>query len=83
MIERERIIEIVASAAGVGAMLAMLYFIGANHAEEVNDHQVLSPTGGELVIYGMIAFIVLMAVVGFVLIHTVTVPEAEKDAESA
>lgn len=83
MIERERVIEIVASAAGVGAMMVMLYVIGSTHAEEVNDHQVLSPTGGELAIYSMIAFIVLMAIIGVVLMRLVTVPEAEQEADSA
>lgn len=83
MIERERVIEIAASVAGVGAMMVMLYVIGSNHAEEVNDHQVLSSSGGELVIYSMIAFILLMAIVGVVLMRTVTVPEAEQEADSA
>jgi len=81
MIERERLIEIGASVAGVGVMVALLYYIGANHAEEAADgHQVLSPSGGELVIYSRIAFIVLMAAVGVLLMRTVTVPEAAADS---
>lgn len=84
MIERERVIEIAVSVVGVGAMLAMLYFVGANHASEAADgHHELSATGGELVIYSMIVFIVLMAIAGVVLMRTVTVPEAEQEAESA
>lgn len=79
MIERERLIEIGASVAGVGIMLVLLYAIGASHSEEVNGHQELGASGGELVVFGIVAFVVLMATVGVFLIYTVTVVEAEKD----
>jgi hypothetical protein len=79
MIERERLIEIGASVSGVGIMVAILYAIGATHTDEVNGHQELSAAGGELVVYGIVAFVVLMAAVGVFLIYTVTVVEAEKD----
>lgn len=83
MIERERLIEIGASVAGVGVMVAALYVIGLQHAEEANGHQVLSATGGELVVYSIIGFIVVMAAVGVLLMRTVTVVEAENGTESA
>ncbi|AGN01450.1 hypothetical protein L593_07525 [Salinarchaeum sp. Harcht-Bsk1] len=79
MLERERLIEIAVSVGGVGVMVALLYYIGSTHTSEANGHQVLSPSGGELVVYSIIAFIVLMAIVGVVLIQTVTVPEARAD----
>lgn len=79
MIERERLIEIAASVAGVGVMVALLYAIGATHTEAVNGHQELSASGGELVVYSIVAFVVLMAAVGVFLIYTVTVVEAEKE----
>jgi len=79
MIERERLIEIGVSVAGVGVMVALLYYIGSTHTSEANGHQVLSPSGGELVVYSIVAFIVLMAVVGVILIQTVTVPEAQAE----
>lgn len=81
MLARERLIEIAMSAAGVGAMVAFLYFVGTNYAEEVADgHQQLSDTGGVIVVYGIVGFIVLMALIGFALMRTVTVPEAGEDA---
>lgn len=77
MIPRERLIEIVVSLSGVATMIAILYWIGSTETKTVNDHQVLTPSGGELVVYAIIAFIVLMAVAGMILIRTVTVVEAE------
>lgn len=79
MIERERLIEIAASVAGVGVMVVLLYVIGASHTETVNGHQELSASGGTLVVYSIVAFVVLMAAVGVFLIYTVTVVEAEKE----
>jgi small-conductance mechanosensitive channel len=79
MIERERLIEIGASVTGDAVMVALLYAIGASHTEEVNGHQELSASGGELVVFSIVAFVVLMAAVGVLLIYTVTVVEAERD----
>jgi len=78
MIARERLIEIGVSLTGVGIMVALLYVIGLNYTNEAaNGHQVLTSTGGEMVVYAIVAFIVLMAVAGLVLTHTVTIVEAE------
>jgi|GEM_PF-2468899 len=79
MIERERVIEIVVSVAGVGAMIALLYVIGSQHTNELDGHQVLTPEGGELVVYSLAFFLVLMAGAGVILMRTVTVVEAEND----
>lgn len=80
MIARERLIEIGVSITGVGIMVALLYVIGLNYTDEAsNGHQILSPSGGEMVVYAIVAFIVLMAVAGVILTYTVTIPEAEND----
>lgn len=77
MLARERLIEIGASVGGVGIMVALLYFIGTTHATEQPDgHMELSQTGGKLVVFGIVGFVVLMAIVGVLLTYTVTVPEA-------
>lgn len=81
MIARERLIEIGISVAGVGVMVVLLYSIGASYTDEAsNGHQELSASGGEMVVYSIVAFVFLMAVAGIVLTYTVTVVEAEKDA---
>lgn len=78
MIARERLIEIGVSVTGVGIMVALLYVIGLNYTDEAsNGHQVLSSSGGEMVVYAIVAFVVLMAVAGVILTYTVTIPEAE------
>lgn len=66
--ERERLIEIVVSVTAVGIMFGLLYFIGA----EYTDGNTLSTTGGELLVYAIIAFIFLMSAVGVVLAYTVS-----------
>lgn len=83
MIARERLIEIGVSVTGVGIMVALLYVIGLRYTDEAsNGHQVLSSSGGEMVVYAIIAFILLMAAAGLVLTYTVTVVEAENDDSS-
>lgn len=83
MIERERLIEIGVSVAGVAIMLALLAFVGSSYSTTTDGQQVLTPTGGELVVYSIAAFVVLMAVAGLILIRTVTVVEAGDDSSSA
>lgn len=77
MLARERLIEIGVSAAGVAVMYALLFYVGSTYGSSTNGQRELTSTGGEMVVYSIVAFVVVMVVAGFVLIRTVTVVEAE------
>lgn len=76
MIERERLIEIVVAVGAVLSMFATLYLVGSNYSETVDGQQDLTATGGELVVYAIAGFVLLLAVLGVVLMYTVTEAEA-------
>lgn len=79
MLPRERLVEIVVAVAGVGAMVLALYLIGRRYGSVEDGHRVLDATGGELIVFSIAAFVLLMAAAGLFLLRTVTVPEAESD----
>jgi len=79
MIARERLIEIAVAVGGVAVMFALLFFVGDSYGTSTDGQRALSSTGGELVVYSIVAFVVVMAVAGLVLLRTVTVVESEAD----
>ncbi len=68
MIERERVIEIVASVVAVGLMIGIMVLIGRQYTQngEFGD------SGGLMLVVAIILFVLLMAVIGYVLAFTVT-----------
>lgn len=78
MLARERLIEIGVAIGAVATMLVLLYVVGRTYGTVSEaGHRVLTETGGEIVILSVVAFILLMAAAGLVLLRTVTVVEAE------
>lgn len=71
MLERERIIEIVAAVSAVLIMLSTMYWIGITYSDDSG----LEAEGGELLVGAIVGFVVLMTVVGVVLAYTLNDPE--------
>lgn len=69
---RERVIEIVASFAAVVLMIVILALIGRQYT--VNGE--FGDTGGLVLIVTITLFVLLMAVIGYVLAFKITAPEA-------
>lgn len=76
MLERERIIEIVAAVFSVGLMLAVMYWIGLEYGD--TNAGGLNTDGGQLLVGAIIGFIVLLTVVGIVLAFVLN-PSVEAD----
>lgn len=68
MIERARIIEIVASVLAVGLMIGIMVLIGHRYTQNGE----FGESGGLMIVVAIVCFILLMAVVGYVLAFTVT-----------
>ncbi|ELY46788.1 DUF7472 family protein [Natronorubrum sulfidifaciens] len=64
MIEREQLIEIVVSVSTVILMLGAMMSIGNEYGANNSN---LSPEGGQLLVFSIIGFILLLTIVGFVL----------------
>lgn len=75
-IERERVVEIVASVAAVALMVAILSLIGRQYT--VNGE--FGDSGGLMLILAIIFFILLMGVIGYIFAFTITTREAEAEA---
>lgn len=80
MLARERLIEIGVSVGVVAIIVATLYLIGLRETVTENGHDVLTTTGGELVVYTIVGFILLLGAAGLLLLRSVTVVEAEEDS---
>lgn len=76
-IGREQILEIVVSVTAVGLMFGVLYWIGSNYSA----NRELSATGGELLVYSVVFFIVAMSLAGVILAYTVS--EGGDDGDNA
>lgn len=83
-IARERVIEIVASVVAIGLMIVVLVLIGSQYYSEAEG---VTGSGGILLLVGVVLFVLLMGVIGYVLAFTVTGQEddtaGEEDAASA
>lgn len=75
-LERARIIEIVASVSAVFLMIGVLSLIGRQYT----NNGEFGDSGGMMLIVAIILFVLLMAVIGYVLAFTITTSEAEAKA---
>ncbi|MCU4743242.1 DUF7472 family protein [Natronoglomus mannanivorans] len=73
MLERERIIEIVAAASAVLIMLGTMYWIGITYGN--GNGGGLAVEGGELLVGAIVGFVVLMTIVGVGLAYVLNDPE--------
>lgn len=71
--ERARIVEILASISSVILMIGILMLIGRQYTRNGE----FSETGGLMLVVAIILFILMMAVIGYVLAFTITTQEAE------
>ncbi|WP_207586412.1 DUF7472 family protein [Halomontanus rarus] len=78
MLERERIIEIVAAVSAVLIMLSTMYWIGITYSD--GNGSGLEAEGGELLVGAIIGFVVLMTIVGVALAYTLNDPEDELES---
>lgn len=74
-LERERIVEAVVAVAVTALMFGAMFVIGSNYGGEDGG---LSATGGEMLVYAIIGFIVLLTVLGVGLAYTLNEPESEE-----
>lgn len=74
-LERERIVEAGVAVAVTGLMFVAMFFIGSNYS---GDDGGLSPTGGEMLVYAIVGFIVVLTVVGVGLAYTMNDPKSEE-----
>lgn len=79
MLERERIIEIVAAVSAVLIMLSTMYWIGTTYSDANGNG--LEAEGGELLVGAIIGFVVLMTIVGVGLAYTLNDPEDGLETE--
>lgn len=75
-LERARVIEIVAAVVAVAFMIAILAVIGQRYTESGE----FASEGGLMLVVAIILFVLVMAVVGYVLAFTVTAEEAAAEA---
>ena len=71
MLERDRIVEIVAAVGAVGAMIATMYWIGTTHGNGGN----LGADGGQLLVGAIVGFVLLLTAVGLALAYALNDPE--------
>ncbi len=71
-LERARVIEIVAAVIAVGFMIAILSVIG----QQYTTNGEFASEGGLMLVVAIILFVLVMAVIGYVLAFTVTAEEA-------
>ena len=81
MLERDRIIEIIAAVSAVVLMLAAMYWIGTTYGSA--DAGGLEAEGGELLVGAIIGFIVLLLFVGIGLAFALNDPEDGLEDEEA
>ncbi|OVE83427.1 DUF7472 family protein [Natronolimnobius baerhuensis] len=79
MLDREQLIEIVVSVSAVLAMLGTMIWIGTTYGDESG---VLQSDGGELLVYTIIGFIILMTVIGILLAFVLNDPSDEIEDDS-
>lgn len=79
MIERERLIEIVASVVAVGLMILIMILIGRQYTQNGE----MGESGGLVLLVSIILFVLLMAVIGYVLAFTITDNDGEKLADAS
>ncbi|NGM68617.1 hypothetical protein G6M89_06270 [Natronolimnobius sp. AArcel1] len=79
MLDREQLIEIVVSVGAVLGMLGTMIWIGTTYGDESG---VLQPEGGELLVYTIIGFIILMTVIGILLAFVLNDPSNEIEDDS-
>ncbi len=80
MLERDRIIEIVAAVASVIVMLGAMTWIGFTYGNE----QYLGDEGAPMMIGAIVGFIILVTLVGVGLAYTISdpTPPGEDDADA-
>ncbi|GAB3041877.1 DUF7472 family protein [Natronobiforma cellulositropha] len=81
MLERERIIEIVAAVCAVLIMLAAMYWIGVTYSDA--NASVLDAEGGEMLVGAIVGFIFLMTAMGVGLAYTLNDPEDGLETDEA
>lgn len=69
---RERLVEIVASAAAVILMIGVLVLVGQLYTVDGE----FTETGGLMLVLAIMLFVLLMAIIGYVLAFTITTQEA-------
>ena len=79
MLERERIIEIIAAVSAVLIMLGAMYWIGITYSD--GNASVLDAEGGEMLVGVIIAFIFLLTAVGIGLAFVLNDPEDDLEPE--
>lgn len=77
MLARERLIEIAVAVTVVAALLGSLYYVGLRETVTEDGQQVLTATGGELVVFSVVGFILLLGAAGLFLLQSVTAVEAD------
>lgn len=78
MLARERIIEIVVAVTAVFLMIGTMYGIGLTYGA---DEGGLSAEGGEMLVGVIVAFIVLLTIMGLALAFVTNEPEDESEDE--
>lgn len=79
MLERDRIVEIVAAVFAVVAMLVTMYWIGTTYGNGTG----LGTEGGELLVVSIVGFVVLLTAVGVGLAYSLNDPgEGIEDDEN-
>ena len=77
MVERESLIEIIVSVSSVGVMLAAMFAIGSSYG---TANSTLSSQGGQMLVWVIVGFIVLMTAVGIGLAYMLN--ESTDDLEA-
>lgn len=73
MVERARVIEIVASVTAVVLMISIMILIGRQYTQDGE----FGSTGGLVLVVAIIIFVLVMTVIGYVLAFTITGQEDE------
>ncbi len=71
MLERDRIVEIVAAVGAVGAMIAAMYWIGTTYGNGGG----LGADGGQLLVGAIVGFVLLLTAIGIGLAYALNDPE--------